>query len=173
MHTTDTLPPLSAHLTAALSRIGILATRSWDGDDSFLVAHVGPWLVTISGTGHLSGDVTVDHPVADHESLQLTACNTETGDYRILYDSAGAVRTLHEDTENLLAELQPVIQGRRLSSWIFPRCGRCATGLFALRDVTALLYCTNPDCDHYIYPSELVDADEWELRDGILAVRAD
>ncbi|MCX5129418.1 hypothetical protein [Streptomyces sp. NBC_00347] len=157
----------------AVSRIGIPTTRSWDSGGSFLEAQVGPWLVTISGTGHFGGDVTVDHPVTDHESLQLTARDTGTGEYRILYDSAGAARTLPQDTENLLAELQQVIQGRPLSSWIFPRCGRCTTGLFARRDVTALLYCTNPDCDHYIYARELVDADEWELRDGILAVRAD
>lgn len=58
-------------------------------------------------------------------------------------------------------------------TWIFPQCGRCDTGLFARRDVTILLYCTNPHCDHYVYPCELVDVDEWELRDGVLAVRAD
>lgn len=79
------------------------------------MAQIGPWLVTFSGTGHRSGDVTVDHPAADHESLQLTTLETATGEYRILYDSAGADRILQEDIENVLAALQSADQGRTSS----------------------------------------------------------
>ncbi|MFE9484515.1 hypothetical protein ACFYNM_38785 [Streptomyces spororaveus] len=44
-------------------------------------------------------------------------------------------------------------------------------GHYAQLRPTALLACTNPNCEHVIAPSDFVDADEWTLRDGIVAIR--
>lgn len=55
--------------------------------------------------------------------------------------------------------------------WINPRCGECMIGHYAQLRPTALLACTNPDCEHVIAPSDFVDTDEWTLRDGIVAIR--
>lgn len=60
---------------------------------------------------------------------------------------------------------QPVV-----TVWINPRCGYCDVGHFAYQPSTAALHCTSPVCNHWILPRELVDADGWEIRDGILAV---
>ncbi|MFI1652145.1 hypothetical protein ACH4XT_35170 [Streptomyces avidinii] len=57
-------------------------------------------------------------------------------------------------------------------TWLIPHCGRCDTGRFAQRDRTARLHCTNPHCDHWIHPRELVDIHEWALcDDGTVIVR--
>ncbi|MCY0961793.1 hypothetical protein [Streptomyces sp. H27-H5] len=46
-------------------------------------------------------------------------------------------------------------------------------GNYAQLRPTALLACTNPDCEHVITPSDFVDVDEWKLQDGIVVIRDD
>ncbi|MCX4808953.1 hypothetical protein OG594_46735 [Streptomyces sp. NBC_01214] len=54
--------------------------------------------------------------------------------------------------------------------WIKPRCGECMIGNYSQLRPTALLACTNPACEHVIAPSDLVDVDEWKLRNGIVVI---
>ncbi|MGW6855852.1 hypothetical protein [Streptomyces xanthophaeus] len=54
--------------------------------------------------------------------------------------------------------------------WIKPKCGACGLGEFAQFRPTALLHCTNEECEHVIAPSELVDVDKWRLTGGVVEI---